>query len=348
MNFKTVLVISPHADDAEVGCGGLIKRLTEQGAEVYSFICTNLGDRAQEVQEAKKILGIKKCMSLLYPIRTLPESRKELLDRFVKVNQELRPDLVLCPTLSDTHQDHQTVAQEAFRAFKYTTLWGYELPWNMTNFQSECFVELQEHHLQAKIDSFLTYKTQSRKRYYDADYLRSLARTRGVQIGYKYAESYQVIHQVHSCLEPQWNAMSITNDDWKTISDFIKRKNIKTVTEFGAGISTELFEKAGCFVTSYETDLNNLNDVKRRTSANLIQWTGKEIVRVEGDVAFIDGPHGGKNREYSYQSVAESKVPYAICHDFHRKEDRALVTKYFSEWRILTQEPNTLVIIKRP
>ena len=33
-NFKNVLVLAPHTDDGELGAGGFISKLVEQGAEV--------------------------------------------------------------------------------------------------------------------------------------------------------------------------------------------------------------------------------------------------------------------------------------------------------------------------
>ena len=34
------------------------------------------------------------------------------------------------PTLKDIHQDHETISKEGLRAFKNTTILGYELIWN--------------------------------------------------------------------------------------------------------------------------------------------------------------------------------------------------------------------------
>ena len=51
-----------------------------------------------------------------------------LLEQFVKIRNEYNPDLVLLPASSDTHQDHNTVYTEGFRAFKHASILGYELP----------------------------------------------------------------------------------------------------------------------------------------------------------------------------------------------------------------------------
>ena len=34
-NFKKILVLAPHTDDAELGCGGTIAKFIEVGKEVF-------------------------------------------------------------------------------------------------------------------------------------------------------------------------------------------------------------------------------------------------------------------------------------------------------------------------
>ncbi|HRH91229.1 MAG TPA: PIG-L family deacetylase, partial [Agitococcus sp.] len=105
-------------------------------------------------------------------------------------------DLVLMPSLKDIHQDHATIAQEGLRAFKGTTILGYELIWNNLSFDTTCFVKLEERHLHAKCSALLEYKSQSGRDYISKDFIFSLAHVRGVQIGAKYAESFEVIRWV--------------------------------------------------------------------------------------------------------------------------------------------------------
>lgn len=55
------------------------------------------------------------------------------------------------PSLHDIHQDHTTIAQEGVRAFKNTTILGYELIWNNLTFNTQCFITLGEKDVQRKI-----------------------------------------------------------------------------------------------------------------------------------------------------------------------------------------------------
>ena len=51
------------------------------------------------------------------------------------------------PTIGDIHQDHHTIAAEGLRAFKRTTILGYEIPWNQFRFAKQAYVVLEERHL---------------------------------------------------------------------------------------------------------------------------------------------------------------------------------------------------------
>lgn len=101
--------------------------------------------------------------------------------------------MVLLPALDDLHQDHFTIAKEGIRAFKDSTIFGYEVPWNNLSFQTCAFIALQEHHLAKKIKALEAYRSQSFRHYANGNFIRSLAITRGTQIGVPLAESFEVI-----------------------------------------------------------------------------------------------------------------------------------------------------------
>jgi LmbE family N-acetylglucosaminyl deacetylase len=114
----------------------------------------------------------------------------------VKLNNKLKPELVLLPSTNDTHQDHQAISQEGFRAFKKTSMIGYEMPYNNLNFSTNLFVVLEEAHVNRKIEALKCYKSQVGKIYATSDFIASLAMVRGTQIGVKHAESFEIIRWV--------------------------------------------------------------------------------------------------------------------------------------------------------
>ena len=43
----------------------------------------------------------------------------------------------MIPSESDVHQDHQTIYNESIRAFKFSSILGYEMPWNNRFFKKK-------------------------------------------------------------------------------------------------------------------------------------------------------------------------------------------------------------------
>tara|TARA_R110001599_G_scaffold50369_5_gene142655 strand:- start:569 stop:1201 length:633 start_codon:yes stop_codon:yes gene_type:complete len=208
MMFDNVLVLAPHTDDGELGAGGLISKLIERGAKVtyvaFSTAEESVPDHLPkdilkiEVSAATQKLGIHSDNLIVfnYQVRKLSYVRQEILEDLIKIRKSSVFDLVLMPSLKDIHQDHAIVAQEGLRAFKNTTILGYELIWNNLSFDTTCFVKLREHHIEAKYRALRCYQSQNHRDYMGRDFIFSLAKTRGVQIGAEYAESFEVVRWV--------------------------------------------------------------------------------------------------------------------------------------------------------
>jgi len=208
MSRQKVLVLAPHTDDGELGCGGSIARKIEEGAEVmyvaFSICTRSLPEGwdpmtlAHEVKAATKILGLKEENLVLfdYDVRRFKEFRQDILEELVKLKKRFDPDLVFVPTPSDIHQDHQVISEEGLRAFKNTSIVGYELPWNNISFNTRSFIKLEPRHLDKKIEALKEYKSQKHRTYLNEEFIKSLAITRGVQISTKYAEAFEVIRWI--------------------------------------------------------------------------------------------------------------------------------------------------------
>ena len=82
--------------------------------------------------------------------------------------------MVFIPSLKDIHQDHSTIAQEGLRAFKNTSILGYELIWNNLSFDTTSFIPLEKRHVQAKADSLKEYKSQGQRDYMSTEFIFSL------------------------------------------------------------------------------------------------------------------------------------------------------------------------------
>jgi len=208
LTFKNVLVLAPHTDDGELGVGGTIARLIANGAKV-TYVAFSTAEQSvpaglpkdilkTEVKNATRSLGIPESDLIIYnyEVRKLNYFRQEILEDLIKLRKANNFDLVFIPSLNDIHQDHLTVSQEGLRAFKNTTILGYELIWNNLTFNTQCFVSLDEDHLNKKIEALSKYESQGFRDYLSSDFIRSLAKSRGVQIGLNYAEAFEVIRFV--------------------------------------------------------------------------------------------------------------------------------------------------------
>ena len=206
--WKRVLVLAPHTDDGEFGCGATIARLVDGGTEVryvaFSIATRSLPDGfppdtlAREVREATAELGVAE--SLLdvhdFEVRTFPEHRQEILELLIGLWDEWKPDAVLQPSVRDIHQDHQVIAAEGLRAFKRTTILGYEIPWNNFNFDYQAYVALEREHVERKVRALAKYESQQHRRYSDPEYIWNVARTHGINVNREYAEVFEVYRVV--------------------------------------------------------------------------------------------------------------------------------------------------------
>ena len=205
---KSVVVLAPHTDDGEFGCGGTIAKFVEEGKNVHYVafsICETSVPKdfppdilAIEVSQATRVLDIapQNLIVQRYPVREFPRYRQEILDELIELRKTLKPDLVFLPSTEDIHQDHQVISQEGIRAFKHTTILGYEMPWNNLRFASAAFIPLERRHVDKKIEAVIEYKSQQHRIYTQLDFINSLAQVRGVQAGCDYAEAFEVIRWI--------------------------------------------------------------------------------------------------------------------------------------------------------
>ncbi len=132
--MKTVLVISPHADDAAAFCGGTIASLVADGARVVLVRVTDdsrdavgltleqaKARNAVELRDAARILGVAEIVELGFPTDCLADtSAVALRERFVFLFRRHRPHTVLTfdPYASfEGNLDHVRVAQAVEEAF---------------------------------------------------------------------------------------------------------------------------------------------------------------------------------------------------------------------------------------
>jgi LmbE family N-acetylglucosaminyl deacetylase len=204
---KKILLLAPHPDDPEYACGASIANWSKDNELYYAAFSPckislpeGFPEDAlyQEMQASLSVLGIpdSNVITYNYPVRRFSEHRQDILEEMVKLRKRFQPDLVVMPNSNDIHQDHKVVYEEGVRAFKHSSLLGYELPWNNLQFVSNFHVKLEKADLDTKWKSISCYKSQEMRAYKSEEFFVGLARVRGMQVGSEFAEAFELIRWI--------------------------------------------------------------------------------------------------------------------------------------------------------
>jgi len=194
-----VLAFGAHPDDLEVGAGGLLARLSAEGAEVTMAVVSipnNNDVRRKEAHAGADVIDAD--LFILYeekPCRVEDIPMHELVRRFDHVVGDVRPDLVITHSAFDLHWDHGLVNRATVSALRRTPcdLLAFLSSPEM-NAQSraigQCFADISTS-IDKKIAAIGAHQSQVAK--LDLESSRDLARAMGRISGYEYAESYEAL-----------------------------------------------------------------------------------------------------------------------------------------------------------
>lgn len=205
MNFygKRVLFLGAHPDDIELGCGALIHQIAPQ----TEILCVTLSDNqknplltslVEEHYRSMEVLGVKRENVILGPFTTriFPDSRQEILEYFLKLRHEFNPDLIFVHSKSDVHQDHNTITEEALRAFRGITVLGFDVVRSSYGFFPHFIVEVSEESVHKKIEALSQYETYRDKYYFNSDLTRSIMVRHGALGEVPFAEGFDILRIV--------------------------------------------------------------------------------------------------------------------------------------------------------
>lgn len=220
------LVVAAHPDDEVLGCGGTMRRLASEGAEVYCLILgegvtsravsrdaecrlNELNELRKAARQANELLGVRELF-----FASLPDNRFDSVDLLdvVKIVEEyvfrLRPERVFTHGTGDLNNDHSVVSKAVMTAcrplpgasvkgvFFFSVLSSTE--WNFpAAFRPNYYVDIEKH-LEAKLEAMRLYSSELR----DWPHPRSLktieheARLWGSHVGLQAAEAFQIARLV--------------------------------------------------------------------------------------------------------------------------------------------------------
>lgn len=200
---KKVIFIGAHPDDIELGCGALIANIIPS-TEVF---CITLSDNQKnpllkqvvdEHYRSMEILGLDKQHVILgeFETRRFIHQRQEILEYMLAIRKKLQPDMVFVHSSADLHQDHGTVTQEALRAFRGISVFGFDVIRSSHGFFPTFLVEVKPDDVEKKIQALASYQTYKDKYYFDPELTRAILIRNGAICERKYAEGFDMMRIV--------------------------------------------------------------------------------------------------------------------------------------------------------
>jgi N-acetylglucosamine malate deacetylase 1 len=197
---RRVLFIGAHPDDIELGSGALIAHIVGQ----TEVICVTLSDNQQnsdlknvvsEHYNSMAVLGVPRQNVIVgeFITRRFPESRQEILEYLIGLNKRLSPEIVFTHTRSDLHQDHAAVTEECLRAFRGTTVLGFDVLRSTYGFFPNFLVEVTAADVETKVRALAEYKTYTPKYYFDPAITRATCIRHGALAERPFAEGFDTL-----------------------------------------------------------------------------------------------------------------------------------------------------------
>jgi LmbE family N-acetylglucosaminyl deacetylase len=193
----SVVALGAHPDDIEIAAGGLLLTLAaaNPGIRVHYVLLTGTAERQAEAQSAaaKFLPGA----DLTFGLHDLPDGRLPAHWGAVKekVHAEaatLTPDLVLCPSAGDAHQDHRLLGEMVPTVFRTALAIQYEIPkWDGDLGRPNVYLPLTDDIAKRKVELLhASFPSQHDKDWWDDEVFLGLARLRGMECRSRYAEAF--------------------------------------------------------------------------------------------------------------------------------------------------------------
>jgi LmbE family N-acetylglucosaminyl deacetylase len=200
---RKVLFLGAHPDDIELGCGALLAHIASQADVLCVTLSDNqknpaLKDLVAEHRRSMAELGVGPERIVLgeFETRYFPRDRQQILEYLYDLNRRHRPEIVFVHTQSDIHQDHGVTTVEAMRAFRGTTVLGFDVLRSSYGFFPQFLVEVTADDAEKKVRALRQYSTYCDKYYFDPDVIRATLIRQGALAEVPFAEGFDAIRVV--------------------------------------------------------------------------------------------------------------------------------------------------------
>lgn len=200
---KRVCFIGAHPDDIELGCGALISNIGNRA----DILCVTLSDNKKNPELQNLVAEHKASMAVLgvagnqdivkdFETRRFPQVRQEILETMLDIKRTFKPEIVFVHTKNDIHQDHATVTDEALRAFRGTTVLGFDVLRSSYGFFPHFLFEVSEQDVEKKLAALAEYKTYTSRYYFDSQITRATMIRHGALAERPFAEGFDLLRVV--------------------------------------------------------------------------------------------------------------------------------------------------------
>jgi LmbE family N-acetylglucosaminyl deacetylase len=200
---KKILFLGAHPDDIELGCGALLANINKR-VDILAVTLSNnqknpsLEKIVDEHYRSMEILGVGPEQVVLGPFETrnFPRDRQEILEFLFDLNRKHHPDIVFVHTRADIHQDHSVTTMEALRAFRGTTVLGFDVMRSSYGFFPHFLIEVTKEDVEKKVEALAAYKTYKDKYYFSPEIIRSTSVRHGSLAERPFAEGFDILRVI--------------------------------------------------------------------------------------------------------------------------------------------------------
>jgi LmbE family N-acetylglucosaminyl deacetylase len=205
---QKVCFIGAHPDDIELGCGALISHISKLADLLTITLSDNqknsdLKNVVDEHYRSMTILGVPRENIIVgqFETRRFPHARQEILEYLIELDRIHHPEIVFVHTRADIHQDHNTTTEETLRAFRGTTVLGFDVLRSSYGFFPNFLVEVDEKDVESKLRSLAEYHTYANKYYFDPAITRATLIRHGALAERPFAEGFDILRIIGSFQE---------------------------------------------------------------------------------------------------------------------------------------------------
>jgi LmbE family N-acetylglucosaminyl deacetylase len=189
-----ILCLAAHPDDIEIGCGGtLLELASRHPVEATVAVMSGSASRREEAQGAAAAFLPGAAVRFWdFEDGRLPARWGDVKDALEGLAEDVTPDLVLCPSREDAHQDHRLLGELVPTVWRDHQVLEYEIPkWDGDLRRVTHYVPVSEENARRKVDLLnSSFPSQAGHDWWDDETFLGLMRLRGIECRHRYAEGF--------------------------------------------------------------------------------------------------------------------------------------------------------------